>query len=113
LDRRASDTVSPGGRFVIGGASIGVIPHALVPLDLQNGPDAVRMVWPDGTIEVVGYARSSSRSTRAARPQSTSHRGSHCPHSRHGRRRRQCLRFPAPRRRRRGARTSAVAISRG
>jgi hypothetical protein len=24
-------------------------------LDLQNGPDAVRLVWPDGAIEVVGW----------------------------------------------------------
>jgi hypothetical protein len=27
----------------------------VVQLDLQNGPDAVRLVWPDGAIEVVGY----------------------------------------------------------
>jgi hypothetical protein len=26
-----------------------------VTLELQNGPDALRVVWPDGTIEVVGY----------------------------------------------------------
>jgi hypothetical protein len=51
----AADSVAPGRRFVVGGALIGVTPQALVTLDLQNGPDAVRMVWPDGTVEVVGY----------------------------------------------------------
>lgn len=51
----AGDSVGPGGRFLIGGAQIGVTPQALVDLDLQNGPDALRLVWPDGGIEVVGY----------------------------------------------------------
>ena len=49
------DSIAPGARFVIGGALLPAPPQALVTLDLQNGPDAVRMVWPDGTIEVVGY----------------------------------------------------------
>lgn len=51
----AGDTLRAGGRFVIGGAAIGIVPNALATLDLQNGPDAVRLVWPDGAIEVVGY----------------------------------------------------------
>lgn len=49
------DSIGPGARFVIGGALIGAAPDALVTLDLQNGPDAVRLVWPDGATEVVGY----------------------------------------------------------
>ena len=50
-----ADTVAGGGRFVIGGARLLPPPHAVVRLDLQNGPDAVRLVWPDGAIETVGY----------------------------------------------------------
>jgi hypothetical protein len=49
------DTVVGGGRFVIGGANVWPAPGAVVQLDLQNGPDAVRLVWPDGAVEVVGY----------------------------------------------------------
>jgi hypothetical protein len=49
------DTIRPHARFVIGGALVVPAPDALATLDLQNGPDAVRLVWPDGTIEVVGY----------------------------------------------------------
>ncbi len=51
----ALDTIPPGGRFVIGGALVAPPAQALVQLDLQNGPDAVRMVWADGASEVVGY----------------------------------------------------------
>ena len=50
-----ADTVRPHARFVIGGARLDPPPDVLAALDLQNGPDAVRLVWPDGTIEVVGY----------------------------------------------------------
>src|SRR5262245_15283263 len=49
------DTIRAGGRFVVGGAGVTPAPDAVVPLDLQNGPDAVRIVWPDGATEVVGY----------------------------------------------------------
>jgi hypothetical protein len=49
------DTIAPLGRFVIGGALVVPAPQAIVTLDLQNGPDAVRVVWPDGASEVVGY----------------------------------------------------------
>lgn len=51
----AADSITAGGRFVIGGALVTPAPDAIVSLNLQNGPDAVRLVWPDGTIEVVGY----------------------------------------------------------
>ena len=39
----------------MGGAKVAPPPDAIVTLELQNGPDAVRVVWPDGAIEVVGY----------------------------------------------------------
>ncbi len=50
-----ADTVPARGRFVVGGALVVPAPDATATLDLQNGPDAVRLVWPDGEIEVVGY----------------------------------------------------------
>ena len=48
-------TIPPHGRFVIGGALVVPAPQAVVDLGLQNGPDAVRLLWPDGAAEVVGY----------------------------------------------------------
>jgi len=51
----AGDSVAARGRFVVGGAKVQPPPQAVVTLELQNGPDAVRVVWPDGAIEVVGY----------------------------------------------------------
>jgi hypothetical protein len=49
------DSVAAGARIVIGGARVVPAPQAIVTLELQNGPDAIRLVWPDGAIEVVGY----------------------------------------------------------
>jgi len=51
----ALDTIPPGARFVIGGALVTPAPERIATLDLQNGPDAVRLVWPDGATEVLGY----------------------------------------------------------
>ena len=51
----AVDSVAAGGRFVVGGAKVQPAPRAVVTLELQNGPDALRLVWPDGAVEVVGY----------------------------------------------------------
>ena len=51
----AVDSVAAGGRFVVGGAKVQPAPRAVVTLELQNGPDALRVVWPDGMVEVVGY----------------------------------------------------------
>jgi hypothetical protein len=51
----AGDTLPPGSRFVVGGAAVVPVPDAIASLDLQNGPDAVRLRWPDGAVEVVGY----------------------------------------------------------
>jgi hypothetical protein len=50
-----ADSIAPGARFVIGGARVVPPPHSIASLDLQNGPDAVRLVWLDGSVEVVGY----------------------------------------------------------
>ena len=51
----AVDSVAARGRFVVGGAKVQPPPQAIVTLELQNGPDALRVVWPDGVAEVVGY----------------------------------------------------------
>jgi hypothetical protein len=51
----AADSIGPRARFVIGGAHVSPPPQATVTLDLQNGPDAMRVVWPDGAVEVVGW----------------------------------------------------------
>jgi hypothetical protein len=50
-----ADSVRAHGRFVIGGARVTPAPDAIVTLSLQNGPDAVRVSWPDGAAEVLGY----------------------------------------------------------
>ena len=49
------DSMRAGARFVIGGALVVPSPDAVVTLDLQNGPDAVRLVWPDDAVETVGW----------------------------------------------------------
>jgi hypothetical protein len=51
----AGDSIGPGARFVVGGAEVLPAPDALATLALQNGPDAVRIVWSDGVLEVVGW----------------------------------------------------------
>jgi hypothetical protein len=51
----ARDSIQPRARFVIGGALVLPSPDAIATLDLQNGPDAVRLIWPDGASEVLGY----------------------------------------------------------
>lgn len=50
-----ADSVPAMGRFVVGGALVVPAANALASLELQNGPDAVRLVWPDGAREVVGW----------------------------------------------------------
>ncbi len=51
----ANDTLRAGARFVVGGALVTPPVDAVATLDLQNGPDAVRLVWPDGAVETVGW----------------------------------------------------------
>src|SRR5438067_2148488 len=48
----AADSVAARAHFVIGGALVEPLPNRVITLDLQNGPDAMRLVWPDGAIEV-------------------------------------------------------------
>jgi hypothetical protein len=64
----AADSVAAHGRFVIGGSLIAPSPNAVVNLALQNGPDAVRLVWPDGAIEVLGYGAVSDPSQFCGTP---------------------------------------------
>lgn len=52
---QAADSLPPGARFVVGGAQVSPAPNVVANLELQNGPDAVRLVWPDGVTEVVGW----------------------------------------------------------
>src|SRR5215468_9801964 len=40
----ATDSVPALGRFVVGGAGVVPPPQAIAALDIQNGPDAVRVV---------------------------------------------------------------------
>lgn len=49
------DSIGAGRRFVVGGARVAPSPDRVATLDLQNGPDALRLVWPDGTVEVLGW----------------------------------------------------------
>jgi hypothetical protein len=49
------DSVGAHARFLVGGALVVPLPDRVVTLDLQNGPDALRLVWPDGATEVVGW----------------------------------------------------------
>ena len=50
-----ADVVKPHSRFVIGGSAVSPAPDVVLTLDLQNGPDGVRLLWPDGATEVVGW----------------------------------------------------------
>ena len=50
-----ADSIRAHARFVVGGALVVPAADRVVTLDLQNGPDAMRLVWPDGTSEVVGW----------------------------------------------------------
>jgi hypothetical protein len=51
----ARDTIRARARFVVGGAHLAPPPDATVTLELQNGPDGLRLTWPDGGREVVGW----------------------------------------------------------
>lgn len=50
-----ADSVNARSRFVLGGTRVVPAPDRIAALELQNGPDAVRVVWPDGSSEVVGW----------------------------------------------------------
>jgi hypothetical protein len=50
-----ADSIKPHARFVIGGAAVSPRPDVVLTLELQNGPDGLRLLWPDGASEVVGW----------------------------------------------------------
>ncbi len=51
----ATDTIRARSRFVVGGVKVTPAPDAIATLDLQNGPDALRLAWPDGASETLGW----------------------------------------------------------
>ncbi len=51
----ATDILLPAARFVVGEGRVEPAPDRIVPIELENGPDAVRLVAPDGSIDVLGY----------------------------------------------------------
>jgi len=51
----AADTVGPRSFFVIGEELVEPEPQAVADLDLQNGPDACRLLAPAGAADLVGW----------------------------------------------------------
>jgi len=51
----AADALPPHSRFVVGEALVVPPPDRVTTLGLENGPDAVRLVAPDGATQTVGY----------------------------------------------------------
>jgi hypothetical protein len=51
----AHHTIRPGACFLIAGAAVTCAADARAPLSLQNGPDAVRLVTPQGVVDLVGW----------------------------------------------------------
>jgi hypothetical protein len=51
----AADVIPPHRRFVLGEGRVAPAPDRVVPLGLENGPDAVRLTAPDGAKDVLGY----------------------------------------------------------
>jgi len=52
---QAGDVILPRGRFVIGEGRVDPPPDRVQPVELENGPDAVRLTAPDGAQDVLGY----------------------------------------------------------
>lgn len=52
---QAGDVILPRGRFVIGEGNVLPRPDRVLAIDLENGPDAVRLSAPDGKSDVLGY----------------------------------------------------------
>jgi hypothetical protein len=50
-----SDTIRAGGFFVIGEEAVLPEPDLVTSLDLQNGPDACKLVSPQGDMDLVGW----------------------------------------------------------
>jgi hypothetical protein len=51
----ATDALAPHARFTVGEAHVVPAPDRMLHLELENGPDAVRLVAPDGDSDVLGY----------------------------------------------------------
>jgi hypothetical protein len=51
------DTITAGGFFVIGEDEVYPAPDYVTSLDLQNGPDAVKLVSPDRDTDLVGWGQ--------------------------------------------------------
>lgn len=64
----AGDVVAPGARFVVGEGRVLPAPDRMVPFDLENGPDAVRLSAPDGTRDVLGWGALTFASYFEGRP---------------------------------------------
>jgi hypothetical protein len=50
-----TDAIPPHGRYLVGEALVVPAPDRMTHLELENGPDAVRLIAPDGSIDVLGY----------------------------------------------------------
>jgi hypothetical protein len=50
-----ADTVWPERFFLVGEDRVTPLPDAITELDLQNGPDACRLIDPSGLLDVVGW----------------------------------------------------------
>jgi len=53
--RGSSGAILPGSLFVVGGDGVRPVPDTVVPISLQNGPDAVRVVVAGIPADRVGY----------------------------------------------------------
>ena len=52
---QAGDVIPPRGRFTIGEGNVLPRPDRVQIVDLENGPDAVRLTSPEGVSDVLGY----------------------------------------------------------
>jgi len=64
----AGDVLAPFARFTIGEGRVVPLPDRVVPIELENGPDAVRLVMPDGATDVLGWGTLSYASSFEGRP---------------------------------------------
>ena len=65
---QAGDAIAPKARFVVGEGRVEPPPDRIVPIDLENGPDALCLVAPDGARDILGYGALSWSSAYEARP---------------------------------------------
>lgn len=65
---QASDVIPPRTRFVIGESRVLPTPDRVQTVELENGPDAVRLTAPDGAHDVLGYGALTFASYFEGRP---------------------------------------------